>query len=321
MKKRVLVIIASFMIFIAIIAFLIIKFGNGLEKSDKITIFTTIYPEYDFVSHIVGDKIEVVRLIGPGVEVHTYEPSAKDMIRISESSAFVYTGKAMEPWAEKIIEAMQEYDVKIIDTSKNVEMIDSDEFMEEYSLLDEKHDEEEHGHEHEEQDGHIWMNPQNAVIMIDTILEEIVKLDSENKKFYEENASKYKAQILALDKEIEDSLKEKNINVLVFGGEFAYAYFCQRYNLGVVSCYTACGEHSEPSITRIKEVIEYINENNVSSIYYEELSEGQISQMISEETNSVAKVFNTLHNVTLEEIHANKDYISVMRENLDKIIK
>lgn len=320
MKKRVFAIITSFVIFIVIIAFIIIKFGSGFKKSDKITVFTTIYPEYDFTKAIVGDKIEVVRLIGPGVEIHTYEPSSKDMMRIAESSAFIYTGDAMEPWAEKIIEAMKEYDVDIVDTSKNIEMINSDDFMEEYSLLDENHNEEEH-HEDEEKDGHIWMNPQNAVVMIDTILEEVVKLDPENKEFYEENARKYQDEILALDKEIEDALIENNVKVLVFGGEFAYSYFCQRYNLGVVSCYTACGEHSDPSISRIEEVIEYINSNQISNIYYEELSEGQISQMISEETKANAKVFNTLHNVTLQELHANKNYVTIMRENLEKIIK
>ena len=158
MKRRFFAIIVSFIILLAIIAFIIIKFGKGLEKSDKPTIFTTIYPEYDFTKAIVGDKIEVVRLIGPGVEVHTYEPTPKDMIRISEAKAFIYTGDNMEPWAKKIIDTMKDYNVRIVDTSKNIELIDSDEFMEEYSLLDEGHHEE-HESEEEEKDGHIWMNP------------------------------------------------------------------------------------------------------------------------------------------------------------------
>ena len=321
MKKRLFVIIASYIIFFAIILFLITNFGYGLKESDKPTIFTTIYPEYDFVKSIVKDKMKVVRLIEPGVEIHTYEPSSKDMIKISESDAFIYTGDAMEPWAKNIIEAIDEYNVKIIDTSKNIDMIDIDEFMEDYSLLDEENHEEHENNNHDELDGHIWMNPKNAIIMIDTILEEIIEIDPKNKDFYTENALKYKNEILKLDEEIEKSLKENDINVLVFGGEFSYSYFCQRYNLGVISCYTACGEHQEPSISRIKQVIDYIKENNIKNIYYEELSEGQISQMISEETDANSKVFNTLHNVTQEEIRENKNYITIMRDNLNKIIK
>ena len=103
MKKRLFVIIASFIIFTVIIMFLIIKFGKGLEISNKPMVYTTIYPEYDFVSHIVGDRMDVKRLIGPGVEIHTFEPSTKDMIKIAESDLFIYTGKAMEPWAEDIM--------------------------------------------------------------------------------------------------------------------------------------------------------------------------------------------------------------------------
>ncbi len=320
MKKRLFVIIASYIIFFAIILFLITNFGNEIKKSDKPTIFTTIYPEYDFVKAIVKDKMNVVRLIGPGVEIHTYEPSSKDMIKISESDAFIYTGDAMEPWAKSIIEAIDEYDVRIVDVSKNIDMINIDEFMEEYGLLDEENHED-HEDNHEELDGHIWMNPKNATIMIDNILENIVDIDPKNKDFYEKNALEYKEEILSLDKEIENSLRENDINVLVFGGEFSYSYFCERYNLKVVSCYTACGEHQDPSIARIKQVIDYIKENDIPNIFYEELSEGQISQMISEETDAKSKVFNTLHNVTQEKILEEKNYVTIMRDNLNKIIK
>ena len=313
MKKRLFVIIVSFVILFSIVTFLITKYGDGVSKSDKPVLYTTIFPEYDFAKHIVGDKMEVLRLIEPGVEIHTYEPSAKDMIRIAKSKLFIYTGKDMEPWASDIIEAIKDYDVKIVDVSQNVDMIETSEFMSEYSLLDY----EEENHNHDEKDGHIWMNPQNACIMIDTILENVIEIDPENKEFYEENSRKYKNEILSLDKEIEESLRENNINVLVFGGEFGYSYFCRRYNLKVVSCYTACGEGQEPSIARIRKVIDYIKENQISKIYYEELSEGQISQMISEETSSEPQVFNTVHNVLSD---SGKTYVDIMRENLNKII-
>lgn len=320
MKKRILVTILSFVILILIVGFFISKFGNILNKNDKIIIITTIYPEYDFVSHIVGDKMNVIRLIEPGVEIHTYEPTTRDMMKISDAKAFVYTGKAMEPWAEQIIDVIEEKGVVVVDTSKNIDMINSDKFMEEYSLLENSHEEEEHS-EHEELDGHIWMNPKNAVIMIDTILGEIIKIDPENKEYYEKNANEYKEEILKLDKEIEYSLKENNIDTLVFGGEFSYAYFCERYDLNVVSCYTACGEHSDPSIATIQKVVDFINDNNIPAIYYEELSTGQVSQIVAEETNTESRVFNTIHNVTIDEINSNENYVTIMRKNLEAIIK
>lgn len=321
MKKRICLILICFIILILFVSLLIWKFGDKSSlKNGKLQIVTTIYPEYDFTKHIVGDKADVIRLIGAGVEVHTYEPSVRDMKKISDSNMFIYTGEAMEPWAKTIISSLND-SVKIVNCSNNIDLIESDEFMDEYSVLSKEyleHDHDEHIHEY---DGHIWMNPQNAIIMIDTILEQIVSLDPSNEVYYRENAEKYKTEILKLDTEIEEKLKENNIEVLVFGGEFAYSYFCQRYNLDVVSCYDACGEGSEPSVSKIKKVIDFINLNNIPKVYYEELSEGTVAQMLAEETNAKAVVFNTIHNVSKEEIEANANYVSIMRNNLEKICK
>ena len=316
MNKRILVICLSFLILFICVFILISNFGEKSLSSEKKVIITTIYLEYDFAKAIVGDKFDVVRLIGPGIEVHTYEPSVKDMKRISDADMFIYTGNAMEPWVEGLMGSIDNKDLIIVDCSKNIDLIESDEFMEDYSILDEEHEE---GLHNEEYDGHIWMNPQNAIIMINTILDEIIKIDSENEEIYKANALKYINEIINLDTEIEEMLKENNIEVLVFGGEFAYAYFCKHYDIKVVSCYTACGEGGEPSITRVKKVIDFINKNNIPNIFYEELSEGKLSEMISQETNSKAKVFNTLHNVSNDEINNNSNYISIMKENLLKI--
>ena len=156
--------------------------------------------------------------------------------------------------------------------------------------------------------------------MIDTILEKIIELDLENEDFYRKNAEEYKQEIINLDMEMEAALNEKNIDVLVFGGEFAYSYFCERYGIKVVTCYTACGEGAEPSISRIKNVIDYINSNKIKKVFYEELSEGTVAQMLAEETQAKAVIFNTLHNVSKEEIQNNENYVTIMKSNLEKII-
>jgi zinc transport system substrate-binding protein len=194
-------------------------------------------------------------------------------------------------------------------------------FLEEQSILDEDvHNHNNINSEHDyEYDGHIWLNPQNCLTMIDTICKYLVDIDPANKEYYEANAKNYKQEIEALDAEIENTLQENNIDTLVFGGEFAYSYFCKRYNLKVATCYTACGEGAEPSVSRIKTIIDLINEKNISKVFYEELSEGAVANMISEETNAKGVVFNTLHNVSNEEIEAGEDYVSIMRKNLEKI--
>jgi zinc transport system substrate-binding protein len=155
--------------------------------------------------------------------------------------------------------------------------------------------------------------------MIDTICEQLVNIDPENKEYYELNAENYKKEIENLDEQIENTLKENNIDTLVFGGEFAYSYFCQRYNLKVATCYTACGEGAEPSVSRIKKIIDLVKSKNISKVFFEELSEGTIANMIAEETTARQTVFNTLHNVSNEEILNGENYISLMQKNLEKI--
>lgn len=323
MKKRITIIILSFIILIILFAIIINIFKKEqMLNKDKLNIVVTLYPEYDFVKAIVGDKAEVIQILAPGVEAHTYEPSVQDRIKIENADLFIYTADSMEPWARSIINSTENYKMKVVDCSGQIDMINTDEFMEEYSLL------EEHEHSHDgienldhELDGHIWMDPQNAIKMIDTILIKLVEIDSNNAEFYIENAKNYKEKIAELDAKIESELQEANVDKLVFGGEFAYAYFCKRYNLKVVSCYSACGEGAEPSVQDIKDVIDFINNNKVDKVFYEELSEGKVAQMLSEETNAKPVVFNTIHNVTKKEFEAGTNYISIMEANLKALTK
>lgn len=318
MKKRILKILICYIILILCI-FLIIKIFRNNEKRDesKIQIIATLFPDYDFAKQIGGDKVQVKMLLNSGVDSHNYEPSAKDMKTISDSDIFIYTGTNSEPWAETIINSLENSDCKIVDSSQNVELIESEKFSEEYnslSSLDEhNHSEEDNQHKY---DGHIWLDPQNAIEMINTICDNLCDYDKENADYYRKNARDYIKEIEELDSDFEEKL---NGETLVFGGEFAYTYFISRYNLKYVSVYSSCGEEAEPSVQDVRNVIDYINENNIKNVYYEELSEGTVAKMISEETEAKPVIFYTLHNVSEEEINSGANYVSIMRKNLENI--
>ena len=122
-----------------------------------------------------------------------------------------------------------------------------------------------------------------------------------------------------LDTEIEEIVKNSKRNKLVFGGEFAYIYFLNRYNLEYATAYQGCGEGAEPSAKQIKEIIDTINNEKIPIIFYQELSEGKIAKMIADETNIETLIFHTAHNVTSSELENGVTYISIMRENLENI--
>lgn len=313
MKRR-LVSVINILILI-IIAFLAMFFfeSKDIEKdTSKVQVVATIFPNYDFAKKIGGDKANVTLLLSSGVESHTYEPSPKDMIKIEESDIFIYTGDEFEAWAKNILDSVTS-PIEVVDTSKNISLIEIEEF-EERNLNSEIINEEENhslGHEESSFDSHIWLNPQNAIIMIDDCLEAFCKVDPKNSDYYIQNAEKYKIQILELDSKFEKLANNSKRNELAFAGEFAYTYFIDRYNLKFISVYNNCGEGQDPSIAKIKSVIDYINKYSLPVVFYEELSEGTVAKMIDSETTAKSLVFYSLHNADIE----SDSYVSLMEKN------
>ena len=318
--KKTIVAIISYIILIIIMSILVMTFGNKndkIVKGDKKLIVATLFPEYDFAKHIVQDKMEVKLLLKSGVETHNFEPTAKDMIMIlDKSDAFLYTGEELEPWTSNIVKNLEEASKKAVNTSKDVKLIKIEDFEEKHINNEIAYDKKEHEDE-EIYDEHIWLSMNNALKMIDTILKEIIEIDPTNKDYYVKNAEDYKTEILNLKKEYEKLIANSNRKEIAVGGEFAYAYLVEELGLNFVSVYDNCGEGEDPSLARIKSVIDYVNSNNIPVIYYEELSEGTVAKMISEETNAESLVLYSVHNADID-----KDtYVSLMKENYKNLEK
>ena len=316
--KKTLLIVINLILLVFVVSGIVVLFKDKVKNSsvmikkdsDKILIVTTLFPEYDFVKQIVGDKADVSLILKSGVETHNFEPTAQDVIAINSSDLFVTLGEELEPWIKEISASIENKD-KIVNVSKNIKFICNDEF-------EDSHEDEHHVHGHESKDSHIWLSLSNAKIMVNDILEEIIKIDSENEKYYRDNAEKYILELDKLDNEYRTFFNENKNIVLVFGGEFAYSYLMEEYDISFASVYTNCGHGEDPSIARVKDVIDIINEKNIPVVFYEELSEGVVAKMIAEETNAKSKVLYTLHNGII--IGESPDtYLDLMKKNLENI--
>ena len=353
MKKNIAFLLVLILIFSMITVIIINCTNINSKQSEKIEIIATLFPQYDFAKQIGGDKVNVTLLLPPGSESHTYEPTPQDMININNSSLFIYTGEEMEPWAENLIDGVKN-DIKVLDLSTTVNLINVEEFEKEYCGEDCEH-EHNHIYEHENDkqpenknshsyevnnnvenedmhaniieshnhsyDPHIWLNPQYAIQIVNSISQQLCEIDPENKLYYQKNATEYIKQIQALDVEFEETVNASKNKKIAFGGAFAYAYFIEKYNLEFISAYQTCGENVEPSTTQVKEVIDYINKNKIPVIFYKEYTTGNIAKTISESTNAEMLVFHTVHNVSKEELENGASYISVMRQNLENLKK
>ena len=121
-------------------------------KDQKISVVTTIFPQYDFVRQIAGDSVDLKMLLKPGEETHSYEPTPQDIIAIQNSDLFIYVGGENDSWVEDILESMPDNGRKTLKLADCVDTVEEEHvegMKEERGHDHEEHDHEEHGHDSE----------------------------------------------------------------------------------------------------------------------------------------------------------------------------
>ena len=302
------------------------------EKNNekKIKVIASMYPMYDFASKIAGDKAEVENIIPNGTEAHGWEPSAADIAKLEEADVFVYNGAGMEGWVDKVIESLSNKDLIKVEASNGIDLIKNEDDHEHHDEdhdhdhdHDEKqdvHKEEEHHdehHHHGEFDPHVWLSIRDAKKEMENIKNALVQADSENKDYYEENYQKYAKEFDELDKLFEETLKPYAGKSIVVAHE-AFAYLGKDYGisqLGIEGVY----EDSEPDPARMKEIVEFVKENNVKVIFFETLASPKVSEVIAKETGAMTDVLNPIEGLSEDEVKEGKEYISIMKDNLKAI--
>lgn len=272
------------------------------------SVIATLFPQYDFAKQIAGDKIEVSLLLPPGTESHTFDPSPADILKISNSDVFIFTGKEMEPWADKIISSVKVENLTVCDASNGIDLL----------KFEHKHYNKEHHHEYNA-DPHIWLDPILASKMVDNITLTFCQKDPKNTDYYKNNAEIYKNKLLELDTEFKNMINASKRKSIVFAGRFAHLYFIKHYGLEYISAFDSCSTEAEPSVKKVAKIIDFIGKNNIPIIYYEEISEPKVANSIAEQTGTKTLKFSTVHNVTKKQLENNVTYIDLMRENLENL--
>ena len=316
--------------------------NTNIEQPQKLSVVTTLFPQYDFTREIVGDKVEVTLLLPAGTDSHSYEPTPSDIIKVNACNLFVYTGEYMENWAERFIDGMDNKGVVVLDVSKGISVDkpehshehESEEHHEDKNIHDEheseKHHDEHEGEEHHADedtydghnhtyDPHIWTDPNNAKIMMDNILNELCQLDPENAEYFKTNANNYKRQLDDLDKEMKEIISNGSRKEIVHGGRNAFYYFSKQYGLDVHAAYDSCSTETEPSAKVVAELIDDIKAEKIPVIFYEELSTPKVAQTISNETGAKMLLLHSCHNVSKEELKNGATYLSLMKQNAENL--
>ena len=278
----------------------------------KLTIVTTMFPQFDFTRAVAGDKADITMLLKPGAESHSYEPTPKDMKKIHKADLFIYTGAENDAWAESLLKNMGS---KAPKTLAFLELVDT---VEEEIVEGMTAEEEEHHHDDEEVelDEHVWTSPLNAVKIVSAICDELCKLDAANADYYKKNTAKYIDELLALHKSFEEVVKNANRKIFVFGDRFPLRYFADLYGLEYYAAFPGCATDVEASASTIKFLINKVKEEKIPVVFTIEFSNGKIADTICEATGAKKLEFHSCHTVSADDIKKGETYISLMKRNV-----
>ena len=291
---------------------------GGQEKkeassNEKIQVMTTFYPMYEFTKQVVGDKGDVELLIPAGTEPHDFEPSAKDLAKISDSDVFVYNSPELETWTDNLTDTIDTKQTEIIQASKDIKLMEGTEHDHEEAHDHDTQEHEEHGHSHE-LDPHVWLDPALAIKEVETIRDQLSKKYPDDKAAFEKNAASYIDELKKLDGEFQTAFKDAKNKTFVTQ-HAAFGYLANQYGL-TQEAIAGISPDQEPSPSRLSELKHYVDDNQVKVIYFEENASSKVAETLSKETGVKLEVLNPLESLTDKQIKDGEDYLSVMRENL-----
>lgn len=313
--KKILSIIISLTVLLAILSSC--KTEKSVQNSnEKISVVTTIFPPYDFVREIAKDNVNLDILLKAGQESHSYEPTAKDIIKIQNSNLFIYTGSENDFWVEKVLESLDKTKTKVL---KLVDMVDTLSVEEENEHDHENEDEHEHEHEHShgDIDEHVWTSPKNAMIISKTITSSLKELDSKNAQIYQQNLDAYINELSSLDKSFSDVVANAKRNTIVVGDRFPFRYLAHQYNIQYKSALDACQTNSDASPKTISSLIETVKNESIPVVLKIEMSSSEIANTIANDTNAKVLQMHSCHNLSKDEWDNNETYLSLMKKNVD----
>ncbi|MDD2531456.1 MAG: zinc ABC transporter substrate-binding protein [Candidatus ainarchaeum sp.] len=293
------------------------------NKTNKLTIVTTIFPLYEFSREIGQDKVNVILLIPPGLEPHTFEPKPSDIKTISNSDLFVYVGEGMEPWAHDLFEGINPNNSTLFKASNYAKLIHNQDKGEEQE--DEKHNEYEEQkeeieeyHHPEEYDPHIWLDFSNDVRIVQELTKIINEIDQNNSQYYLTNAENYIKLLEDLDKNYFNELSNCNHKEFISGGHNAFGYLANRYDLNSIAI-SGLSPNSEPTPQKMKTIIELTKAKGIQYIYFEELLNSSIATTIAQETGTQTLKLNPAGNLSKKEFDDKITFIDIMKANLESL--
>ncbi|NLK00062.1 MAG: zinc ABC transporter solute-binding protein [Clostridia bacterium] len=275
---------------------------KGNPHTGRTKVYTSIHPIYYLASEIAGDHADIVEILPPSSDPHTYEPSPKEIVDLQSSDLFIYNGAGLEPWAEKVAGSLGE----------NVSVLQIAEVV--YDQLPQGNDP---GYPVDTADPHFWLDPVMAKNMAEAIAETLIKVDKKNKDSYGENFTSLALRLDGLHRDYDETLRKcEGKEFVVTHG--AFGYLAARYDLKQISI-MGMGEESEPNPAYLGELIKLLKTHGIGYIFSEPLSSIKVTKTLADETQSEILFLNPIGTLTKEQESRGENYMTLMYDNLEQL--
>lgn len=303
-------------IFVLLFALLLTACGNGgtSKSEDRLQIVATVFPQYDWVRQILGEQeADVTLLLDNGVDLHSYQPTADDILTVSNCDLFLYVGGESDGWVEDVLAQAANKDMVAINL---LDALGSSAKEEEVVEGMESDEEEEEGIAYDE---HIWLSLKNAGTLCQTIADALCKLDADHADTYRANVAAYQQQLAALDGEYQAAVDDAKQKTLLFGDRFPFRYLADDYGLNYYAAFSGCSAETEASFETITFLAGKVDELQLRTVLTLEGSDQKIAQTIIDNTQSKDQQIlsmDSMQSVTATRVADGASYLDIMKSNL-----
>lgn len=297
--------------------------GSALtpDSGKPLQIVTTIFPIYDWVNNILGDNpqgAEVTLLLDKGVDLHNYQPTVDDVLKVSSCDLFLYVGGESDEWVTDVLKEASNKDMVVL----NLLDLLGEKAKEEEAKegMQEEEEEEEGKEEGPEYDEHIWLSLRNAVFLVQQIEKEIEKLDPADKTVYQENTAAYVDELNQLDAAYAEAIEAAPVKTILFGDRFPFRYLVDDYGLDYFAAFVGCSAETEASFETVTFLAKKIDELSLHTVLTIEGTDHRIAETIIQNTakkDQQILSMDSLQSITSADVEKGVSYLSVMQKNLD----
>lgn len=296
------------------------------NDSEKLWIVTTIFPEYDWVREILGeqaDRVKLTMLLDDGVDLHSFQPTADDIMAISNCHLFLYTGGESDSWVENALANAANSDRVAMNLMEVLgDGLKPEEMVEGMQESEHHHDHEDHDHDDAHEDEHIWLSLKHAAVLCNAIADMLGTIDPEHQEAYSKNAAAYIQRLNDLDGQYQTAVDAASNRTLLFADRFPFRYLADDYGLTYYAAFSGCSAETEASFETVAFLAGKVDELSLSCVLTIEGTTHQIAQTVVGNTTSKNQKILTLdsmQSVTAADVKAGATYLGIMEKNLETL--